>query len=393
LLMNKNALNDNSTWNSKHISQRLTFTRSADGILLIRCAGNWQIRLGLPSIETVQYQIDSHPRIQRLVLDMRDLKQWDSGLVSFLLKVIRLCERQKIRVQTTGMPEGIHRLLKLALAADQKEYTNSKSPEETMLSRIGTGTINFFGSAADILAFVGEASLAFLKFITGRARFRRSDLILLVQETGVDALPIVSLISLLVGLILAFVGAIQLKMFGAQIYVANLVGISMVRVMGAVMTGIIVAGRTGAAFAAQLGTMQVNEEIDALSTLGISPMEFLVMPRMVALVLMMPLLCLYADLVGILGGMIVAVGMLDLNILEYYNQTKLAVSLNDFWIGLVHGVVFGVLVSLSGCLRGIQCGRSAQAVGYATTSAVVTGIVSIIVATAIITVICNELGI
>jgi phospholipid/cholesterol/gamma-HCH transport system permease protein len=189
------------------------------------------------------------------------------------------------------------------------------------------------------------------------------------------------------------VGAIQLKAFGAQLYVADLVGIAMVREMAAIMTGIIVAGRTGAAFAAKLGTMQVNEEIDALKTMGFSPTEFLVLPRMVALFLMMPLLCLYADLMGVLGGMIVGVTMLDLGLMQYYLQTKQAVHLNNLWIGLVMSAVFGVLVAFSGCLRGIQCGRSASAVGEATTSAVVTGIVSIIVATAVINVICNVLGI
>jgi phospholipid/cholesterol/gamma-HCH transport system permease protein len=241
--------------------------------------------------------------------------------------------------------------------------------------------------------FLGGAGVAVARLFTGRATLRWSDLLLFMQEAGSQAVPIVSLISLLVGLILAFVGAIQLKAFGAQIYVADLVGIAMVRVMGAIMTGIIMAGRTGAAFAAQLGTMQVNEEIDALKTLGVEPMEFLVLPRMVALVIMMPLLCIYADIMGILGGMIVGVTMLDLNPIVYLNQTKAAVSLTNVWIGLFYGAVFGMLVALSGCLRGIQCERSASAVGYAATSAVVTGIVSIIVATAIITVICNVLGV
>ena len=197
----------------------------------------------------------------------------------------------------------------------------------------------------------------------------------------------------LTAVILAFVGAVQLLMFGAQIFVADLVGIAMLRVMGAIMVGIIMAGRTGAAFAAQIGTMQVNEEIDALQTLGISPMEFLVLPRMIALIIMMPLLCVYADLMGILGGMIVGVGMLDISMVQYYQQTRAALNLNHFWIGLFQAGVFGVLVALAGCLRGIQCGRSASAVGDAATSAVVTGIVSIVVATAIITVICNVLGI
>jgi phospholipid/cholesterol/gamma-HCH transport system permease protein len=203
----------------------------------------------------------------------------------------------------------------------------------------------------------------------------------------------VILISLLVGLILAFIGAIQLMMFGAQIYVANLVAVAMVRVMGAVMAAVIMAGRTGAAFAAQLGTMQVNEEIDALKTLGISPMEFLVLPRMLALVIMMPLLCVYADIMGIIGGMIVGIGMLDLGLVEYLHQTRASLSLSFFWIGLFYAAVFGVLIALAGCLRGMQCGRSALAVGEATTSAVVTAIVAIVVATAVITYGFSVLGI
>jgi len=203
----------------------------------------------------------------------------------------------------------------------------------------------------------------------------------------------VTLISLLVGMILAFVAAIQLKLFGAQIYVADVVGIGIVRVMGAVMTGVIMAGRTGAAFAAQLGTMQVNEEIDALETLGLSPIEFLVLPRVVALMLMMPLLCIYSDVMGVLGGMLVGVGMLDLGVMEYLEQTRHALNLTHLCVGIFHGFVFGVLIAISGCLRGLECQRSASAVGYAATSAVVTAIVSIVVATAVITLSCQVVGI
>jgi phospholipid/cholesterol/gamma-HCH transport system permease protein len=208
---------------------------------------------------------------------------------------------------------------------------------------------------------------------------------LLLEECGAQALPIVSLISMLVGLILAFIGAIQLRIFGAQIFVADLVAIGMVRLMGAVMTGVIMAGRTGAAFAAQIGTMQVNEEIDALKTFGISPVAFLVLPRMIALIVMMPLLCLYADVMGILGGLVVGTGFLDITLTEYVNRTREAVSLTHLWVGLFHSTVFGVLVAMAGCMRGMQCGRSASAVGEATTSAVVTSIVAIVVATAVIT--------
>jgi len=298
-----------------------------------------------------------------------------------------------IQLETEGLPEGARRLLRLASAASERVGVLKETVREPFLERIGSRVIDFRRSAVEMLEFLGEASVAFMKFLTGRATFRRSDLTLLLQECGAQALPIVSLISLLVGLILAFVAAIQLKMFGAQIFVADVVGIGMVRVMGAIMTGIIMAGRTGAAFAAQLGTMQVNEEIDALRTLGISPMEFLVLPRMIALMIMMPLLCLYSDLMGILGGLMVGLGMLNLNLMEYLNRTREAINLTTVGVGVFHSAVFGVLVALSGCLRGMQCGRSASAVGYATTSAVVTSIVSIIVATAIITYVCQVLGI
>jgi len=371
----------------------LSFSRPTDDTLLIRLRGSWRIGQDLPSADEVQKQFDSGAPTKRLAFDTKELTGWDSALLAFLIKLRDVCLQRKIHLDTDGLPQGVKRLLALASAVPEKKDTRAQAIREPLLSRVGGNTISFFRSAGEMIAFIGEASVAFTKFLGGRASYRRSDLFLTIQQCGAEALPIVSLISVLVGLILAFVGAVQLMMFGAQIFVANLVGIAMVRVMGAIMTGIIMAGRTGAAFAAELGTMQVNEEIDALRTLGISPMEFLVLPRMLALALMMPLLCLYSDLMGILGGLVVGVTMLDLSPVVYFNQTRAAVSLNHFWVGLFHSVVFGVLVALAGCLRGMQCGRSASAVGDAATSAVVTGIVSIIVATAIITVVCNVIGI
>jgi phospholipid/cholesterol/gamma-HCH transport system permease protein len=331
--------------------------------------------------------------VQSVSFDASGLTGWDSNLLIFMLKVKQWCAETKIECRAEGLPEGAQRLLKLATAVPERQGARKESRREPFFSSVGQKAVQSMGSAGEMLAFIGGACIAFARLLTGRASFRRSDLILFLQESGVQALGIVSLISLLVGLILAFVGAIQLQAFGAQIYVADLVGIAMVRVMGAIMTGIIMAGRTGASYAAQLGTMQVNEEIDALQTLGVSPMEFLVLPRMLALILMMPLLCVYADLMGILGGLIVGVTMLDLNPIVYLNETRASLHLINVWIGLFYSAVFGVIIALSGCLRGIQCGRSASAVGDATTSAVVTGIVSIILATALITVICSVLGI
>ncbi len=371
----------------------LSLSRSPDGDLILHVSGNWRMGQQIPSVEVVDAQLTSDSKAFRVLFDTKELKSWDSGLLTFLIKVKEFCSQNKIQLEAEGLPEGARGLLKLASAVAERKGARKEVKREPFLSLVGASAIGFYRSAIEMVSFIGEATITFTKFLVGKATFRRVDLFLLLQECGAQALPVVSLISILLGLILGFVGAIQLKMFGAQLFVADVVAIGMVRVMGAIMTGIIMAGRTGAAFAAQLGTMEVNEEIDALRTLGISPMEFLVLPRMIALVIMMPLLCVYSDLLGILGGLIVGVGMLDLGFIEYLNRTREALNLTTFGIGLFHSAVFGVLVALSGCLRGMQCERSASAVGYAATSAVVTSIVSIIVATAVITFVCQVLGI
>jgi phospholipid/cholesterol/gamma-HCH transport system permease protein len=290
------------------------------------------------------------------------------------------------------LPEGARRLLGLATAVRPAEG-GSGQVRAGFFARVGEATLELGNEARAMVGFIGEATLALGRFVSGRARFRASDLWLTVQVCGADALPIVSLISFLVGLILAFVGYNQLEQFGAEIYVADLVGVAMARDMAAIMAAIIMAGRTGAAFAAQLGSMQVNEEIDALRTFGIPPMDFLVLPRMLALMVMLPLLTLYANLLGILGGGVVGVASPNISVIQYWNQTVSAVTMLDFTGGLIKSVVYGALVALAGCMRGMQCGRSAAAVGQATTSAVVTGIVSVVVSCAILTVVYNAIGI
>ncbi len=368
------------------------FEKQTEDVLVVLFSGIWRIGRDLPPFENFQQCVESDANVRSVSFNTQSLTDWDSGLLTFLIKVINYCSQKGITVERDGLPEGVRRLLQIATAVPEKK-THDEKDTEPFLSRIGETAIEILHSSKETIDFIGESCLAFLKMLVGKARFRRCDLGLILQECGAQALPIVSLISFLVGLILAFVGAIQLKMFGAQIYVADMVGIAMVREMGAMMTGIIMAGRTGAAFAAQIGTMQVNEEIDALTTLGISPMEFLVLPRMLSLILMMPLLCLYADLMGILGGVFVGIGMLDLSPMQYFHETQAAVDMTNISLGVIKSVIYGILIALSGCLRGIQCGRSASAVGGAATSAVVTAIVLIIVSDGIFAVICQALGI
>jgi phospholipid/cholesterol/gamma-HCH transport system permease protein len=372
---------------------KLTVLRPETSTVVLEISGNWKLETRLPDPSEVREQIESCGGCKRLAFDTARLTGWDSALLAFLIKVYAYCRSVGIQSEPEGLPKGVARLLAMAMAAMDEMDVRTARQRPSIMARIGEQTIKTAVGARQMIDFIGEASVAFSKLVTRKAHFQRPMLVLLLQQCGVDALPIVSLISLLVGLILAFVGAIQLRLFGAQIYVADLVGLAMVREMGAMMTGIIMAGRTGAAFAAQLGTMQVNEEIDAFITMGISPMEFLVLPRMLALGLMTPLLCLYANLLGMLGGGLVGVAMLGITPTQYFIETQNAVHFADFSAGLFKGVVFGVLVALSGCLRGIQCGRSASAVGDATTSAVVTAIVAIIVSDAILTVLYDILGV
>jgi len=371
----------------------VSLIRDAAGAIL-QFSGAWVhgAALAQPAAQMVE-ALATAPKPARVVLQTQGLSDWDSRLPTYLLKITDHCQKEGIAVDVSGLPAGVQGLLALARAVPERGGARRAEKPSSLLAGVGKAVLGGLQDAQGLVAFVGETVLAGLSLLRGKARFRTVDLLLCVQEAGPGALAIISLISLLVGLILAFVGAVQLAMFGAQIYIADLVGLGTVREMGALMTAVIMSGRTGAAYAAQLGTMNVNSEIDALKTMGISPMEFLVLPRMLALVLMMPLLALYADLMGMLGGALVTVSAFDVSLVQYYNETRRSVHLDDFSIGLAKSVVFAVLIATAGCMRGMRCGRSASAVGEAATAAVVNSIVYIVVADSVITLICNRLGI
>lgn len=370
----------------------LAAERQSEATLCLRLAGGWVLRNRLPGLEAIEREVGQRPP-RRIVFDSHDLGRWDTGLLTFLLRLEAECGQRSIAIDRDGLPEGVRRLLALAEAVPERKGARGDDVDESLLERVGKATLSSTAAAREMVSFLGDATLSMLRLFTGRARFRRSDLFLFLQQAGAEALPIVTLISFLVGLILAFVGAVQLQRFGASIYVADLVGIAMVREMGAMMTAIVMAGRTGAAYAAQLGSMKVTQEIDALRTMGIPPLDFLVLPRMLALFLMMPLLCLYSDFVGMLGGSAVGIGMLGLSPVSYYLQSIAAVSLGDLAGGVFKASVYGVLIALSGCLRGMQSGNSSSAVGDATTAAVVTSIVAVICACGIFAVLFYILGI
>ena len=368
----------------------LRVERPSPEIARVELTGAWRHENKVPDSSEVWREIETGSPIHRLTFESSRVTEWNSGLVTFARKLLGEAHARGIESDRAGLPDGVQHLLRLAEAVPQRETARARS-RTPWLARIGAWATANWGHTVEGIAFLGQGVLALAALLRGRARFRFGDLLLVIQDCGPRALGIVSLISFLIGLILGFVGAVQLQQFGASIFVANLVAIAMTREIGCIMTAIVMAGRTGAAFAAQLGTMTTNQEIDALSTMGISPMEFLVLPRMLALIVMMPLLTIYSDLLGILGGAVVGLGMLGLGPTEYFEQTRGAVSLTDFFIGVSKSTVFGILVALVGCLRGMQSGRSAAAVGLAATSAVVTSIVLIIVIDGVFAVILNVL--
>jgi phospholipid/cholesterol/gamma-HCH transport system permease protein len=370
---------------------RITFERSSDSTLVAHLSGPWHLQRNLPPISLLLAELDARPGVRRLAYETAALTHWDSGLISFLTNTAEICRTRAIAEDRAGLPAGLRRLLELAEAVPEKKGARSEAARSSFFERVGNVTIGYGLSVGEFLSFLGDLTLAFAKFLRGKARYRKIDLLEVIQECGPNAVGIVTLISFLVGVILAFMGAVQLSQFGASIYVADLVGIGMVRDMAAMMTAIIMSGRTGAAFAAKLGTMKVTQEID--TTMGVSPLEFLVLPRVLALVLMMPLLCLFADLVGILGGLFVGITMLDLSADSYMRETISTLTLVNLFGGIIKGTFYGVLIAIAGCLRGFQCGNSSSAVGDAATQAVVMAIVMIVVACGLFAVVFNFLGI
>jgi phospholipid/cholesterol/gamma-HCH transport system permease protein len=361
-----------------------------EGLELV-LGGRWCMADNLPVADILSQALEA--RIRRLKFDAAGLATWDTGLLTFVAGAVKLCAGRGIAIDTTGLPSGAQRLLAMALAVPEPLLASRDAAVPGLLAQFGNASLDLARGLPQMLHFLGEITLAFARLLSGHAHFRRSDLWREIEEVGPRALPIVFVISFLVGLILAYLGADQLRLVGAQIFIADLVGIGMVREIGALMTGIIVAGRTGAAFAARLGTMQVNEEIDAFQTLGISAIDFLVLPRMLALMLMVPLLTLYSGFIGMLAGLLVSVTIFDIGAYEYYTELLHALQLKHFMVGISKGTVYGAMIAYAGCLRGMQCGRSAEAVGRAATSAVVTAILLITITASIMTIVYYQLDI
>ena len=370
---------------------RLLVGHGRDGALIVGLAGAWTLEEGLPDARPVERALAASP--PSVCFDMSGLAHWDTGVLAFIAKVEDAAGRHGVAVDRGGLPPAVQRLLELATAVPEREGARPIETGASWLARVGLATGRAWEASVEALGFLGEAAAALARFATGRAHFRWRDVALLVQECGPRALPVVTLVNFLAGVIVAFVGAVQLQRFGASLYVADLVAIATARELGCLMTAVVMAGRTGSGFAAQLGTMQVNQEIEALETMGLSPMDFLVVPRLIALAAMMPLLCVFADAITWAGGAVIGIGLLDLNPTLYWLESKQAVTLTDVSLGIVKSFVFAVIIAVAGCMQGMRAERNAAAVGQAATSAVVLSIVWITVADGIAAVICNALDI
>lgn len=361
----------------------------------LRLTGDWIAQDGgLRGAAAVRRVLAEASGAARLRFDASGLGRWDSALVVFL-RALRAAARTRgavpLELDEAGLPEAARRLLALAAEGDT-ETPGVPVRRPGFLSRVGERVIASGTELVAVATLIGETLQRGGAALGGRARMRLTDVWQLIREAGPGALSIVAIVNGLVGGILAFVGAVQLRRFGAEIYVADLVGIAMVREMAAVMTAIVMAGRTGGAYAAHIATMQGNEEIDALQSLGIPTSDYLVLPRIIALVVMMPLLYLYACAVGLFGGLVVGMATLDLSAAAYLVETQQAISGTQFLFGLVKSIAFGVLVALAGCHIGLKAGRSAADVGRAATSAVVAGIIGVIALDAVFAVCADALG-
>jgi phospholipid/cholesterol/gamma-HCH transport system permease protein len=375
----------------RSIHMQVEVTRQ-NGTLVAALVGEWAFEGSRPSFDSVVPAAADGTPLRVIAFDTDRLGSWDSSLLTFLHQGMNYCEANGVEFRDEGLPANVVGLLGLARAVPEKQLEPAP-PRAPFLSRLGTGGLAIYDDALASVSFVGEVAQSVAGLAGRRVRMRWRDFWVVVQANGAGALPIVTLISFLIGLIIAFLGAVVLRRFGAGYYVSYLVGYGMLREMAALMTGIIMAGRTGAAFAAELGSMKITEEIDAYRTLGLSPVDHLVLPRVLGIFVMMPLLTIYAMFVGIAGGLLVAVTVLDLTVIQFLTGLLAPVRLSDALLGVFKGSVFGLIIGIAGCMRGMQTGSDAGAVGRSATSAVVTGITLIIMANAIIDWIATLVGV
>jgi phospholipid/cholesterol/gamma-HCH transport system permease protein len=366
-------------------------TRSSSKATDIHCRGHWTLQ-GIAGLEPRLTTI-SPPEAETLVIDVSGIVALDTAGAWLLHRTLRSYEQQGVTVQLRGLHTEHDALLQLVVANAAQVGKVEPAAKVSFLAQVGGAAWSGLQDFRNMLAFVGESALVVLRVLVQPRRLRWRAILHNLQNAGVAALPITGLLSFLMGVVIAYQGADQLNRFGANIFIVDLVSLSMLRELSPLLTAIIVAGRSGSAYAAQIGTMKVTEEVDALRTIGIGAQELLVLPKILALVIALPLLTVYADVTGVLGGMLMARAQLDVGFDLFLDRLGDAISLSSFLTGIAKAPVFAAIIALVGCYQGFKVSGSADSVGRHTTISVVQSIFLVIVADALFSIVFNWLKI
>src|SRR5579875_1015349 len=332
---------------------------------------------------------------REVVIDLEEVERLDTAGAWVLHRTLAQFARRGMPASFAGVRPEYEALLSEAARADRPHVleTPQGSPLLRLVERVGAATFIVGRQARNLIGFFGLICITIARTLLNPRRLRFTSMVSHMERAGLDAMPIVGLLSFLIGVVIAFQGADQLRRFGAEVFVVNLVGISVLREMAILITAIIVAGRSGSAFTAEIGTMRVNEEVDAMMTIGLDPVEVLVLPRLFALVLTLPLLTFFADLMGLAGGAVMSVAALDLTLAQFIKQLQAAIPIWSFWVGLIKAPVFAFVIAMIGCSAGLRVARSAESVGRYTTRAVVQSIFVVILLDALFSILFSYLGI
>ncbi len=361
--------------------------------LLLTAGGSWLIST-LADIDTRLRDL-APGSVRQARIDLSAIEALDTTGAWILHRTLKQLRASGLAAEFAGVGRAHREMLEL-IERDDVEQTLEReeiSPIVAMVRRVGEAAYAVCDEAADLLNFLGVTVLTAVRTVAKPGRLRLIALASHVERVGLDALPIVGLLSFLIGVVLAFQGADQLRRFGAEIFTVDLLGVSILREMGVLLTAIIIAGRSGSAFTAEIGTMQVNEEVDAMRTIGLDPIEVLVLPRILALVIALPLLTVFADLMGLVGGALMSFAALDIPPLQFVERFRSVVPMWSFWIGLIKAPVFGLAIGLVGCHAGLGVRGSAESVGKQTTKSVVVAIFLVIVIDAIFSILFSYVGV
>ena len=368
-------------------------TTPGDGAMRIVPTGAWTI--GTAAILNDAIDALDTAQTTHCILDLSRIEKLDTA-GALLVRRLRMSLADKGQtIEEIGTREEQASLIDRVAHADEVEPipVERHHPLVAMVERTGRAACLAYEEATDLLYFLGVTTVAMIRSLLRPARIRFVPILNHIEQVGFNSLPIVGLLSFLIGIVVAYQGADQLRQFGAEIFTVDLLGVSILREMGVLLASIVIAGRSGSAFAAQIGTMRVNQEVDAMATLGLDPVEILVLPRIMALVICMPLIAVYADIMALLGGGLMVILTLDISLLQFLERLQSAVKVSAFWVGVAKAPVFGFAIALTGCREGLKVTGSAESVGHHTTRAVVISIFLVIVADALFSILFSAFGI